>query len=111
MINYISTHNMKKLIYILAAICITLASSGCATRAQTAILAGGVGMVIGSAMAQPNTVVVTQPMQEQVIIVNDSCQQFPTYNERAACSRGARQRYYEEQRKRENEAFRRGYGK
>lgn len=87
-----------------------LALSGCATRTGTAIVAGTTGMIIGSAISQQRTVVV-QHAHEQVIIVNDACNRYVTYNERTACERGARQRYYEEQRRRDNEAFRQGYGR
>jgi uncharacterized lipoprotein YajG len=91
-----------------------LALSGCATRTGTAIVAGTAGMVIGSAMAQPRTVVVREApviTQERVIIVNETCNHYPMHSERVACERGARQRYYEEQRRRDNEAYRQGYGR
>lgn len=85
-----------------------LALGGCATRTGTAIVAGTTGMIIGSAMSQPRTVFV---QQDHVIVVNDACNRYTTYNERSACERGARQRYYEEQRRRDNEAYRAGYGR
>jgi hypothetical protein len=99
---------------LLIAVLALVALSGCATRTGTAIVAGTAGMMIGNAMAQPRTVVVREApvvTHEQVIIVNDACAQYPTYNERSACERGARQRYYEEQRRRTNEAYRTGYGR
>jgi len=103
---------MTKSKLLIAALAI-VALSGCATRTGTAIIAGTTGMIIGSAMAQPRTVVreVQVVTHEQVIIVNDACNRYPTYNERTACERGARQRYVEEQRRRDNEAYRAGYGR
>ena len=96
---------MKKL---LIAIVATIALTGCASRTGTAIVAGTTGLIIGNAMAQPQHRVVTH---EQVIIVNSTCTQYQLHSERAACERGTRQRHYEEQRKREAEAYRRGYGR
>jgi len=96
---------MKKL---LIAIVATLALTGCASRTGTAVLAGTTGLIIGNAMAQPQHRVVTH---EQVIIVNSTCSQYQLHSERAACERGTRQRHYEEQRKREAEAYRQGYGR
>ena len=102
---------MKKL---LIAILATIALTGCASRTGTAVLAGTTGLIIGNAMAQPR-VVLREPApvvtHEQVVIVNNTCGQYQLHSERAACERGARQRYYEEQRKRETEAYRQGYGK
>ena len=95
-----------KIRLLIAAIAI-VALSGCATRTGTAILAGTTGVIIGSAMSQPRTVIV----REEPVIVHSSCNQFYMYSERAACERGARQRYYEEQRRRDNDAFRSGYGR
>jgi uncharacterized protein YcfL len=94
---------MKKL---LIAIVATLALTCCASRTGTAVLAGTTGLIIGNAMAQPRVVT-----HEQVIIVNSTCTQYQLHSERAACERGTRQRHYEEQRKREAEAYRRGYGR
>lgn len=90
-----------------------LALSGCATRTGTAIVAGAAGMIIGNAITQPRTVVVQEvPVvtYERVIISNSTCNYYHTHSERAACERGVRQRYYEQQRQRDNEAFRSGYG-
>jgi hypothetical protein len=102
---------MKKL---LIAIVATLALTGCASRTGTAVLAGTTGLIIGNAMAQPR-VVLREPApvvtHEQVIIVNNACGQFQLHSERLACERGARQRWQEEQRKRETEAYRQGYGR
>ncbi len=102
---------MKKLLVLILA---TLALTGCASRTGTAIVAGTTGLIIGNAMAQPR-VVIREPApvvtHEQVIIVNNVCGQYQLHSERAACERGARQRYMEEQRKRENEAYRQGYGR
>jgi len=89
------------------AVLVILALGGCATRTGTAIVAGTTGMIIGSAMSQPRTIIVHE---EPVIIVAGTCNHYYTYSERAACERGARQRYYEQQRHRDNAAFRSGYG-
>jgi hypothetical protein len=94
---------MKKLLILIVA---TLALTGCASRTGTAIVAGTTGLIIGNAMAQPRVVT-----HEQVIIVNSICTQYQLHSERAACERGSRQRHYEEQRKREAEAYRQGYGR
>jgi len=100
-------------IKLLIALVAVVALSGCATRTGTAILAGTTGVIIGSAMSQPRVVVREVPVvtHEQVVIVNDTCNRYPLHSERVACERGARQRYNEEQRKRENEAYRAGYGR
>lgn len=94
---------MKKLLVLFVAV---LSLTGCANRHVGPAIVGG---VIGYSIAnsQPRTVVV----QEQVVIVNEQCNRYINSTERLACERGARQRYYEEQRKRENEAFRQGYGR
>jgi len=99
-------------IKLLIALVAVVALSGCATRTGTAILAGTTGVIIGSAMSQPRVVVREVPVvtHEQVVIVNDACNRYYSHSERVACERGARQRYYEEQRRRDNEAFRSGYG-
>lgn len=99
---------------LLIAVVAIVALSGCATRTGTAIVAGTAGMIIGNSMAQPRTVVVRDVpvvVPERVIIVNESCNQYAIHSERIACERGARQRYYEEQRRRDNEAYRQGYGR
>lgn len=102
---------MKKLLVLILA---TLALTGCASRTGTAIVAGTTGLIIGNAMAQPR-VVLREPApvvtHEQVIIVNNTCGQYQMHRERQACERGAHQRWQEEQRKRENEAYRQGYGR
>jgi hypothetical protein len=99
---------MKKLIVVFLAL---FALSGCANRYWVAPAV--VGGVVGYSLAQPRTVVVNQsaPVVEQVVVVNDACSNYPTYSERSACERGTRQRYYEEQRRRDQEAYRRGYGR
>lgn len=102
---------MKKLLIVLLA---GLALTGCATRTGTAMLVGGtVGYLIGQENQR-----VTQPApvtyRETVVVqpgYATQCQQYPTYNERAACERGVRQRLAEEQRRREQEAYRAGYGR
>lgn len=101
---------MKKLA-IIALMASVVLLPGCSTHTGTALLAGGAGLLVGSAIhahAQPRTVIV----QERAIIVAEQCQHYPHYTaERAACERGARQRYYEELRRRENEAYRTGLGR
>lgn len=101
---------MKRfMIIVLAATALML--TGCSTHTGTALLAGGAGLLVGSALhAQPRTVVVQE--RSAVVIVAEQCQHYPHYTaERAACERGARQRYYEELRRRENEAYRIGLGR
>lgn len=93
---------MKKLLVLFVAV---LALTGCANRYVGPALVGG---VVGYSIANSSRPVV---VQEQVVIVSSQCNQYAYYNERAACERGARQRYYEEQRKRENEAYRQGLGR
>ena len=105
---------MKKFLIIATVVIASTALSGCATRTGTALLAGGAGVLVGSAIAnahaQPRTVVVQE--RSTVVIVAEQCQHYPHYTaERAACERGARQRYYEELRRRENEAYRTGLGR
>ena len=101
---------MKKLLIIALA---TLALTGCANRyVGPAIVGGVVGYSIAN--SQPRTVVVQQaPVYDAgtVVIVSEQCNQYPFGPERTACERGARQRYMEEQRRREQEAYRRGYGR
>jgi hypothetical protein len=89
------------------------------------VLATGVGAMAGAAIgsnvgasmdAQQSggrTVVVREPAlsHERVVIVSPVCNSYPTYREREACQRGARQRYLEEQRRREQEAYRQGIGR
>jgi hypothetical protein len=101
---------MKKLFLAVAVVVTSLSITGCATRTQTAILAGTTGVIIGSALSQPR-VVHAPVVHQEVVIINDQCSVYPTVGERSACLRGSRQRYYEEQRRRENEAFRQGLGR
>lgn len=106
---------MKKLFFVLTLTVTSMFVTGCATRTQTALLAGGAGVVVGSMLSQPRPVYVSPPVsvvhQEQVVIVNEQCNRYYTPGEQQACIRGARQRYYEEQRRRENEAYRQGLGR
>ena len=92
---------------LLIAVVAIVALSGCATRTGTAIVAGTTGVIIGHAMSHPRTVIV----REEPIIVSSTCNHYYTHSERMACERGARQRYYEEQRRRDNDAYRQGYGR
>lgn len=91
---------------LLIAVIAVLALSGCATRTGTAIVAGTAGLIIGNSMAQSRTVIVYDAP-----VIHYNCAHFYTHSERVACERGARQRYNEEQHRRDNEAFRRGYGR
>lgn len=88
------------------------------------VVATGVGAAVGSAVGsavgqdmdqprQPAPVVVREIHHNEVVIVRpvSMCNHYPTVGERVACERGVRQRIYEEQRHRENEAYRRGYGR
>ena len=98
---------MKKTILILMLAVATL-TTGCASRYAGPAVAGGiVGLAVGSAMSQPRRVVV----REEVVVISPACQGYATHNEQAACERGIRQRYKEEQRRRENEAYRNGLGR
>jgi|GEM_PF-6329006 len=93
------------------------------------VVATGVGAAVGAAVgsavgddmdrnrSQPRahapvesrTVVVHEP--SRVVIIAEQCYQYPDYTaERAACERGARQRYAEDLRRRENEAYKVGRG-
>lgn len=82
-----------------------VALGGCATRTGTAIVAGTTGVIIGNAMAQRPVVVYDAP------VVHSNCHHYYYHSERSACERGVRQRYYEEQRRRDNDAYRQGYGR
>lgn len=81
-----------------------------------AAVGAAVGSAVGSDMDQRKT---TAPVEnrrvvrEEVVIIQNfsHCDNFPTIGERLACERGARQRMAEELRQRENEAYRRGYGR
>ena len=101
---------MKKLLIIALA---GLALTGCSGRyVGPALVGGAVGYALGS-NNHPHVVVQQGPtvVRDQVVIMSDQCNQFPYAQERMACERGARQRFYEEQRKRETEAYRQGYGR
>jgi hypothetical protein len=50
-------------------------------------------------------------LRENSVIVYGSCNYYYTYSERAACERGVQQRYNEQQRQRDNAAYRAGYGR
>lgn len=81
-----------------------------------AAVGAAVGSAVGSDMDQRKT---TAPVEnrrvvrEEVMIIQNSshCDNFPTVGERLACERGVRQRILEEQRRREQEAYRQGYGR
>jgi len=102
---------MKKL---LIALIVGLTLTGCASRTGTAVLVGGtVGYILGKEQQRPAPVVIVQEQSKNVVIVREAgpCDRYTVYNERQACFRGIKQRIAEEERRRENEAFRRGYGK
>jgi hypothetical protein len=92
---------------LLIALVAVAALTGCATRTGTAIVAGTTGVIIGHAMSQPRTVIV----HEEPMIVSGYCNHYYAHSERVACERGVRQRHYEEQRRRDNAAYRAGYGR
>lgn len=88
----------------------SVVTTGCASRYAGPAIAGGiVGMAVGSAMAQPHHRPVV--VREEVVIVATNCQAYTHPSERMACERGARRRYEEEKRRRENEAYRQGLGR
>ncbi len=98
---------MKKLLFVLLA---GLALTGCATRTGTAMLVGGtMGYLIGHEHHRLAPVVYTETVV--VPAYPSHCHAYPTYNERAACERGLRQRLLEDQRRREHDAYRSGYGR
>lgn len=80
-----------------------------------AAVGSAVGSAIGQDMDQPRqpAPVVDRTIRQEVVIVRpiSQCELYPTMGERQACERGVRQRQLEEQRQRENEAYRRGYGR
>ena len=122
---------------IVSAVVLALALTGCATNQLTGAVVGAaaggllgstvgggtgrlvatgvgaaVGTMVGSAVGdnmdrnqRPATVVHSYPA------TFEQCLPFPPGPERHACERGVRQRLAEEQRWREQEAFRRGYGR
>jgi hypothetical protein len=100
---------MKRLLIVALA---TLALTGCAHRYVGPALVGG---AVGYTIANSHRPVVVHPgpivIQEPVIIVSAQCNQYINPSERSACERGARQRYHEEQRRRDNEAYRQGLGR
>jgi hypothetical protein len=98
---------MKKLILILAILTLT----GCSTRQVVPAVAGGVvGYALGSSS---RTVVVQQPapVQDRIVVIHEECVKFATYGERESCMRGVHQRQVEEQRRREDAAYRQGLGR
>jgi hypothetical protein len=104
---------MRKLILI-PIVALTLLTSGCASRYGTGMLIGGAtGLIVGSAIAQSanDATPVRVIRQEQVVIINEQCNRFYSPSERNACARGAHQRYIEEQRRRDNDAYRQGLGR
>jgi hypothetical protein len=52
-----------------------------------------------------------QSVYSQPVVIAPHCQNYSTYGEQMSCHRGAQQRYNEEQRMRENQAFRAGLGR
>lgn len=99
---------MKKLL-IVGAVSAVVLLSGCASRHAGPVIAGGViGYAIGQHANQPRPV-----PHPSVIIVQEysPCDKYTLYNERQACQRGINQRIAEENRRRENEAYKQGYGR
>jgi len=99
---------MKKII-LLSAVCASILLSGCASRyVGPAVLGGVVGYAIGQSANQPR-----QVSQPNVIIVQEHslCDKYTVYNERQSCLRGNSQRIAEDNRRREQEAYRQGYGR
>lgn len=114
--------------------------AGCATNRDTGAVVGGLaGGILGSTIGGGTGRVIATGVgaavgatvgsavgdnmdrsQRAPVVVRDvytdrptfeQCLPFPPGPERIACERGARQRMAEEQRMRENEAYRRGYGR
>lgn len=88
------------------------------------VVATGVGAAVGSSVGsaigqdmdqskQSAPVVVREIHPNEVVIIRPilQCEVYTTIGERRACERGVHQRMLEEQRRRENEAYRRGYGR
>jgi len=99
---------MKKAI--LATI-MALTLTGCASPSGTAALVGGtIGYIVGTSQStyHPHYI---QPHKYGQRYVSPECFSYATYGERAACERGITQRNAEEQRRRENNAFRRSLGR
>ena len=108
---------MKRVLKIaVVAVAASMGLSGCDTHTGTALLAGVGGLVFGSAItnyansySQPRTVIVEH--RPAVAIDAPQCHHYPLYSsERDACDRGAKQRYAEDNRRRNDEAFRTGLG-
>ena len=101
---------MKKII-LLSAVRASLLLSGCATRyAGPAVLGGVIGYAIGQNNNQQRPVIMHSP---NVVIVREYsvCDKYALYNERQSCLRGNSQRIVEDNRRREQEACRQGYGR
>jgi hypothetical protein len=45
------------------------------------------------------------------VVISPQCANYPSEGERLSCNRGAQQRYYEDQRARENAAYHSGLGR
>ena len=100
---------MKKII-LLSAVCASILLSGCASRyVGPAVIGGVVGYAIGQSNNQPHP---TQYSPNVVIIQQHSpCDKYAVYNERQSCLRGNSQRIAEDNRRREQEAYKQGYGR
>jgi hypothetical protein len=98
---------MKKLILALS----VLALAGCSSRQLVPAVAGGVvGYALGSAN---NTVVVRQPapVTDRIVVITEECARYASHGEKESCMRGVHQRQVEEQRQREDRAYRQGLGR
>jgi hypothetical protein len=99
---------MKKLL-IVGVVSAVFLLSGCASRhVGPAIVGGAIGYAIGQNANQP------RPMTQTTVVIvqeHSPCDKYTLYNERQACQRGINQRIAEENRRRENEAYKQGYGR
>jgi hypothetical protein len=99
---------MKKILIALLAV---TALSGCASRTGTAALIGGtVGYIIAKEVHEERHHRAPVVVRE-VVVHPGPCDHYTVYSERRACERGVKQRMAEEQRRRDNEAYRSGYGR
>ena len=100
---------MKRII-LLSVVGVSRLLSGCASRyAGPAVLGGVIGYAIGQNNNQQRAIV----HSPNVVIVQEYsvCDKYALYNERQSCLRGNSQRIVEDNRRREQEAYRQGYGR
>jgi len=120
---------------ILAAAALILLLQGCATNRDAGAVIGGVAggilgnqvgggvgrgvaIGVGSAVGAAVGSAIGDDMDRnrsrhhpQAHYFGSHCDHFPTGGERSACANGVRQRMAEEQHRREQEAYHRGYGR